>query len=529
MINVTDYGAVANWINDASPGTNNESAFEAAIDAANVVGDEIYFPPGNYWLDKPIYKTDLNNLRFYGTGAVIICRGSDSVPNQNGAGGGFTLEGAYLTIDGLTFQGWAEAIGVPGPYNYGRLVQLTGNYNRVKNCNFHDGNGGAVQLTGNYNIISHNFFEKCNNYPVAHADYGAIQVVGSSEYNTISENKIVDQFYSGVCAYGNEVQYLDILNNYIRSNSSDITIDHSMGLYFLEGANRNLKIIGNTIEKVDAEGIVIQSIESAPAATCMISNNIIRDFDYVAISLECANNNSGATFTDFTITDNLIKSTSAAAKYAYHIWLDRVADSLVANNKCIGYNKMGTSIGMNNSCPRNQISDNQIKEMENGISFYSPDGTLKDNHIYNCTTGLTLAYCYGASILGNFIKTCDTGITYGVNSSPLHIVNNSIVNCTKNYSGTVAPEVLTFSGVAGDGAYSSFVNTGSLSSGNASVTFYNVFDGDRFLVLPANQAGNGQGSMYVSLIDVTNNIVKVKSTDDSDSRDFILIKMVSGG
>jgi hypothetical protein len=529
MINVTDYGAVADWINDASPGTNNQSAFEAAISAANAVGDEIYFPPGNYWLKGPIYKTGLKNLRFYGTGAVIICRGSYSVPNINGAGGGFTLAGDYLVIDGLTFQGWAEAIGVTGPYNYGRLVQLTGNYNRVQNCNFRDGNGGAVELTGDYNIITHNFFEKCNNYPVISGDYGAIAVVGDSQYNTISENKIVDQFYSGVSAYGRGVQHLNIINNYIRSNSSSMAIDHSMGLYFLEGANQNLKIIGNTIEKVDAEGIVIQSKEGATASMCMISNNVIRNCDYIGISLESTGDNAAATFSNLTITNNLIESTSVAPDYDYHIWLDRVSDSLVANNKCIGYNKKGIGIGMSNSCPRNQVSDNQVNGLDNGILFSTPDGTLKDNHIYNCTTGLTLAYCYGASILGNFVKTCDTGITYGLNSSPLHIVNNSIVNCTIRYSGTVAPEVLTFSGVAGDGAYSSFVNTGTLSKGSASVTFYNVYDGDRFLVLPANQSGNGQGSMYVSLIDVNNNLVKVKSTNESDNRDFILIKMVSGG
>jgi hypothetical protein len=529
MINVTDFGAEANWVSDANPGTNNQPAFEAAIAAANAAGDEIYFPPGNYWLEQPIYKTGLNNLRFYGTGAVIVCRGSGSVPNINGAGGGFSLYGNYLVIDGLTFNGWSESIGVPGPYNYGRLIMLSGNYNRVQNCNLNEGNGGAVQFEGNYNIVTANYFDKCNNYPVADADYGAISVVGSSAYNTISENKIVDQFYSGVSAYGSGVKHLDIINNYIRSNSSSMAVDHSMGLYFLEGANQHLKIIGNTIEKVDAEGIVIQSNIGATGATCLISNNLIRDCDYIGISLQSATDNDAETFSNFTITNNLIESSSDAPDYDYQIWLDRVSDSLVANNKCVGYNKKGIGIGMSNSCPRNQISDNQVNGLEKGILFSTPDGTLKDNHIYNCVEGLNLAYCYGASVLGNFVKSCNTGVTYGTNSSPLHVVNNSIVNCTNQYSGTVAPEVLTFSGVAENGSYSSFVVTGTLSQGNASVTFYNVYDGDRFLVLPANQSGNGEGSMYVSLIDVNNNLVKVKSTYESDNRDFILIKMVSGG
>lgn len=388
-----------------------------------------------------------------------------------------------------------------------------------------------------------NVFENCNNRSGGGADYGAIHIAVFptspyfSRYNTISENKIYGHYHSGISAYGSHdancyLSYLDIINNYIKSATCSVSNNHSMGIYLLQGANTNVKIIGNTIECNDAEGIIIASDTNYPGNKCIISNNIIRDCDFRGISLEIES--SGGSYKDISITGNIIENTSSALHYSHQIWLDTITDSIISNNKCIGIKNGSSYIGAGiifyNSCPRNQVNDNQVRTLSVGITFASPDGALKDNHVYDCDQGISLAYCKGSSIVGNIVNRCTTGISYGTSSAPLHIVANAILECTNRYSGTIAPEVMTLSGRADGGStYSNFVVTGTLSSGAATVTFYHVYTGDRFLVLPANQSGSGAGAMYVSLIDVANSRVYVKSTDVNDARDFIIIKIVSGG
>ncbi len=537
MIDVTSYGAVGDW--NGSSGTDNKGPIENAIAAANAAGDEIYFPPGKYWLNAPVDKSNLSNLRFYGKGAIIICQGTTGTGpnNHNGWGGGFYLAGNKLIIEELQFIGFTIASGST-TNGYGRLLMLVGNFCVVKNCNFSNGNGGAVEITGNYNIISRNTFYACNNFPPGGTDYGSIQVVPSSQYNTISENKIYEHDNAGICGYGTGVSYLDILNNYIRSNSSVKINDHSMGIFLLSGANRNIKIIGNTIEKQDAEGIVIFTDTTFPASECTIADNIIRDCAFRGISLE-QDSNSG-TFIDFIITGNIIENTlSQTSDFAHQIWLNAVQDSNISKNKCIGYgidlNEAGLQgINLYNYCPRNQISDNQLRDLNVGIIFYSPDGALKDNHIYNCSTGIQIGNCLGASIVGNFIKGCTTGINYTTDSSPLHIVGNAVLECFNRYgfisAGSIVPEILTHSGRADSGSniYSSFIVIGTLSSGVATVAFNTIYSGDRFIVVPNNESGDTQGAIYVSLIDVVNSQVTVRSTlGSSDNRSFTLIKAIS--
>ncbi len=531
MINVTSYGATGDW--NGSTGTDNRGPIESAIAAANAAGDEIYFPPGKYWVLKSVDKSSLSNLRFYGKGAVIICQGTTASTN-NGIGGGFYLAGNNLIVEDLQFEGFSASLGST-TNGTGRLLMLVGSSCVVNNCNFTNGNGGAIEITGSYNIINGNTFNCCNNYPSSNSNYGAIMITGTSQYNTISENKIYGQFYAGICANGTGVSYLDILNNYIRSNSSSSSTGHSRGVYLLLGANQKIKIIANTIETIDSEGILITSDSTYLSNECIVSNNTIRDCDFRGISLQ---NISSGSFTDFIINGNIIENTTNAQDYAHQIWLDTLSDSIIANNKCIGYSSgvSGQGLAFYNSCPRNQVSDNLFRTLSYGIVFYSPDGALKDNHVYNCVTGIQIGNCKGASIVGNLIKSCTTGVYYTTDSSPLHILGNAILDCTNRYgygaSLSVVPEIMSHSGRASGGNYDSFVVTGTLSGGSPSyvvVTFNKVYTGDRFIVVPNNESGDTQGAIYVSLIDVTNSQVTVRSTLSGDSRSFTLIKVISGG
>jgi hypothetical protein len=225
-------------------------------------------------------------------------------------------------------------------YGYGRLLLLIGDRNTVVNCHFADGNGGAVEVRGDDNTITRNLFERCNNHPPNGGDYGAIQVMGPGQRNTISDNTIVGHAYSGISAYGtgahDGVAHLTIRHNYIRSRSSDRTVNHSMGIYLLHGANEYVKITGNTIEAADAEGIVIESANAFPARKCLIVDNVIRDGAFAGISLQSTPGDDGAIFSDCTITGNVIENTSAAAAYAHQIGpraADHVSTSLAPGDR----------------------------------------------------------------------------------------------------------------------------------------------------------------------------------------------------
>ena len=253
MINVTDYGALGNGTH------NNKVAIEAAIEAAKSNGVEtLLFPQGIYFLEEPVYKTGLHNIRFTGEGAVISCTGNTGVPDLTGSGGGFFLEGDQITIENLDFQGHymnPPAQGYSTEFQHGRLLQLSGNENRVNGCFFQGGNGGAVRIiNGKGCNISDSIFKACNNH-ADDSDYGAIHLYGACSDVIISSNRIYDHHYAGISAIGaadGVPTKILIQNNFIRSASASRSPDeHSMGIYLINGANQYISITGNIIERAD--------------------------------------------------------------------------------------------------------------------------------------------------------------------------------------------------------------------------------------------------------------------------------------
>ena len=531
MINVViDFNAQNN-----GSGSNYTPFMSALSQAISNGGDEIYFPPGIYKIKgsapsviPPVYKTGANKIKLYGKGAVIVCDTDTDVSGINGAGGGIALEGNDIVVEDLEFVGQIVPIGDTS-YGYGRLLRITGNNNTVGRCNFKYGNGAAVDISGAYNRVTGNIFYKCNNYPVNGGDYGAIQIGAASEHLTISENYITDQYYSGICAFGN-IAYVDITNNYIRSNSSSSQANHSMGIFLLQGSYNKIKITGNTIEKIDAEAIIFANAANSVSSDCIIANNIIRDCVYRSISLEQGQNGS---FTSFLITGNHIENTANAPVFAAQIGVESLSDSIISNNRLVGYNTgtgtySGRGIHLNNFCPRNQILYNSISYLDVGVYFFSPDGIMSDNLIFNCNLGIDINYCRGANVHGNLVKFCAVGINNGTDPAP-QIYGNSITDCANRFSGSIVPELITHTGVASSGNYSSFFVSGTLSGGEATISFYNVFANDQFIVLPLNQSADVQGVLYISSVNVGAHSIKVRSTFATDSRSFIVLKLFAAG
>ncbi|HRW10479.1 MAG TPA: right-handed parallel beta-helix repeat-containing protein [Caldilineaceae bacterium] len=427
MINIIDYGAIGDGVFD------NKSAIESAIEAAkSKQGETVLFPQGVYFLEQPVYKTGLYNLRFTGEGAMILCTGNTDVPDLIGRGGGLLLEGNQITIENLTFQG--HLIDPPSQnysadYQYGRLLQLGGNDNQVTACFFKGGNGGAVLLVnGRGCSISHNVMQACNNHSGG-GDYGAIHLYGACSDINVSNNRIYDHCYSGISAIGGgeDERPTNILiqNNFIRSASASREADHSMGIYLLNGANQYISITGNVVEQADAEGIIVASYGTRRAKGIVIANNVIRDCAYRGISLQSF---SGGTFDDVQILGNLVEDGSNVHS-VQQIYCDELNESIISGNRCVGYTGPNTGldrrgIELGNSPKGNLIVNNVVTSHNRGIVFYSHNSILMGNRVNNCVIGILLGYCGGSNVIGNILEACETPIEKGTGSSPIIEVGN---------------------------------------------------------------------------------------------------------
>ena len=583
MINVQDFiDENGNLVQEGAPTPSKDyrNTIKLAIERAIFDGGGIvYFPGGTYYLKgdqtsgiAPISFENLENIHLYGKGAVIICdtdiNTQASDPVFNGQGGGFALYGNNITVEGLRFEsGYPDIVQDPLPPYYsqaqskGRLLQFRGDYNKVKNCYFRGGNGGAIVAAGNYNSFTGNIMEKCN-HNFNGFEQGAIHITantGGSKFNTVSENKIFDQWMTGISVSGenglldHDISDFFISNNYIRSQSADLSINVSMGIQLMNGANVRMKVTGNIIEHVDAEGIVIVGAPEWPATQCIVANNIIRDCAFRGISLFRQDPvNYPAQFLDMTITGNIVENTSVVPYYESQIHVQTMKGGIVSNNQCIGLKDTETSeprnigISLTYSCYRVQVSDNQVRGANLGISFQNYHGALKDNMVYDSLRGIYLAYCLGSSVVGNMVvgnhDSANTehqiGIQYGNKSAPLQVIGNSILDCEERFNSVsgneIVPEVLTQVGQVNIGNPSQsteFVSVGQLVNGNATIQFSigSIQDGDGFFVLPVkNSSAISSGVLRISHIDPTNDRVSVESTNSKDARNFMLIRAVVG-
>ncbi|HTG44178.1 MAG TPA: glycosyl hydrolase family 28-related protein, partial [Verrucomicrobiae bacterium] len=103
-INVTDFGADPT---DEAPDT------QAIISAVNSlpahVSRSIYFPPGKYIVESPIYVPANTSCRFYGDGP-----GVSTIVFRNGTSAGifgYQMESSTLQVDGLTLKAGSQDCG----------------------------------------------------------------------------------------------------------------------------------------------------------------------------------------------------------------------------------------------------------------------------------------------------------------------------------------------------------------------------------------------------------------------------------
>ncbi|WPP53330.1 right-handed parallel beta-helix repeat-containing protein [Catalinimonas niigatensis] len=424
MINVKDFGAIGDGSANDQPYVLK--AISAAIEKEY---ETVFFPEGRYFLQSPISIKGARYLTIKGDEAVVLCKGVESLPNSLGAGGGIEILGDHNTIKDLQFEGHLIN-SYSSEYGNGKLLRVKGNYNSVQNCFFKGGNGGAVEIShGQHNTVEANIFDTCNYYPPKPytGDYGAIHVIGRCKHTTISNNKITNHRYSGISAYGTgrngEFSNLYIYNNYIESASANRNVNHSMGIYLLNGANQNIEIIGNTIDKADAECIVIFSQRNSPAANCKIHNNILLNGAYQGLALR--SQNVGGTFRNCSIKGNFVGNYADTADYHHQMFFERLEESLIQDNTLRGYlPTKGYGIYFYQDPSKIIVNNNKVSYQHTGIAFYSKAGSLKNNIVSHCEKGIRLAYCEGSTISHNFVTQCKEPVEYKVDKTQLRLSGN---------------------------------------------------------------------------------------------------------
>jgi len=478
---------------------------------------------GTFKLDKPI-DIVINGKSIDGYNAIIDCKGTQEISGINGDGGGFVLSGSKNTIKGLTLIGYAKAQ-LSTSSGYGRLIKVIGNNNLIIDAFFEDGNGGAIELNGDNNKVYGNTMERCNNHPVVGGDYGSVHV-RNGVGNKIIDNVITGQFYSGVSAYGSTVKRLTIRDNTIIADKG--TANTSMGVFFLQGAGADSKILDNYIDNVTAESICIFAADGVDVSNIKIKGNTCKNFNFAGIAVYKSTANYCKRF---TISDNTLIHEDGLSTMQHYLLLEQIKNSKIMSNiiKGFGDTEGTTAVGINlyESPSGNSVIDNSISNVATAIAFGDGGvGSCNNNKISLCATAISYAYCNASSIQDNKIDSCTNGLNGGVNSAYAFVAGNLISNTVNPTKGNIQLYGDIQTSIGATRPYTS----GTLVGGFKSVSFFHVKAGDAFMVIPTTTGGTAtnSGSLYVEYIDPNSNLVNVRSTNVADVRQFILIKVANG-
>jgi hypothetical protein len=483
--------------------TDNSAILQTLIDSLDSTKSyTLFFPQGTYKFTTVVNITGKNNVTFDGQNALIDCSTQQA---------GFLNIGTtsnYINIKNLSFIGNNTNT---THINY-RIITVIGNNCLIDNCTFKNTFGAGVELRGNYNTIQNCTFSAMNN---GGWGYGSIEVNGA--HNIVNNNIVVNFDFTGISCYGGSKNI--ITNNQVIGNNTYST--SQMGIWLLNGANYNV-VKGNYIEYSANEGIVINSTITDDTKGNIVSDNIIKNCKYMAISLE--KNNTGKIM-NMVIENNICEIDDSTLTTSVGIGINGAENCNIKGNHIINFDEGIKNI---NTCARNTINNNTLIDNVYGINFMGTQSICDNNLISSSKTssvGINYAYCTSDRICNNSIFNCATGLNGTTNSNLCHVANNFISNSNIKGNRQLFGDMQT----QADGTQTYII--GTLTAGVANVTYYHVKQGDIFLAIPFSDNvsdTNTFGSLYVSTQDVNSSVVTVKSTNTNDTRSFILLKVSSG-
>lgn len=464
-------------------------------------GHPVYVPSGTYIIDD--ITITRSNLLMLGAGKL------DFKTND----GGLEITGSRNRIMGIAFEGNLFAYSAVDATK--SLLKLIGDDNIIDGCAFKGGNYSGIACEGNANKAINNYLEYCNSHPTAGADWGSIWFINGSNLGdptykgAVIDNNIIHNFDdSGICVTG---KYTDcvISNNTMYGTGTNNT----MGIYMLGGSLSNARIIGNYIENIHNEGMMLYDGNANLVSDQIIIDSNIIDTADKGISVSGSNDHT-VTMNSCVINNNTIKN------FRYGIFPHDIKRIIITGNHLVTTDNTGSAIYAIDYIEYESVNNNLIEGAGSGIMITK--GSANDNVIKSCVYGI---YIFGAknniiTIIGNTMISCTTGLS-SIEANYLmgNIANNSFQGCTDAVvNGICIFPVEKINDVPA-------VLSGTLSAGSCEIQVYGGRVGDTWMAMPVS--GSGSGALTCNY---DNNVTKVyvTSTDAADARTVRIVKTSCG-
>ena len=513
-LNTSDKTSIVNAINEVLAGSSGEfitpqmfgavgdgvTDDTAAFTAALSDGKPVYVPAGDYALDyititrDELYMIGVGNLNFSGTNGGLEITGSRNMIQ------GISFEGAIFSYSDVTITK--------------SLLYLIGDDNIIDGCKFKGGNYSGLVCKGNNNKAVNNFLTQCNSHPTVGADWGSIWFINGSDAGdatlsgSVIDNNTVENFdESGIC----------IIGKYTKTTISNNTISgagttNTMGIYILGGAMDKARIIGNHIDGIANECMMIaDDVAAAVGDQIIISGNTIESSNKgISVGGQSADHSiiSGLC----VITDNIITGT-----FRHGIWPHDLTNVIVKGNNIKTSDYTGVNIYAIEYLTAAIVDENISYGNDVGLML-GANGTVNNNIVISATKGIQIynATLYAINIIGNNCISCTTGLSsVAANILWGNIANNSFIGCTTPVTdGTCMFPHEHYNAVPA-------VFTGTLSGGSCTIHVYDGRAGESWLALPVS--GTGTGALTCNYDNGSHNVTVV-STDASDTRTVKIVK-----
>jgi len=250
VINVKSRGAVGDGA------TNDSSAIQDAINAAQAVGGLVYFPPGTYLISSTLQITA--GVALAGTGSQSVIKGSGTFANLVAVNTGDPVMFSNLSFEASGSATSGALISITGPASLGNVRS------RVENCRFfggwdHINVDAAVALK-----IVNNDFDFPQRYAIRlnhsyDTDKGGILVFGNHFTNLVQKGVQIDN-----------VGGVRIEGNYFANGTTQVALSFTSST-----GTWNLRISNNTFDNFSTRAIDLAQTGSGYYQHAVITGNTI--------------------------------------------------------------------------------------------------------------------------------------------------------------------------------------------------------------------------------------------------------------
>lgn len=380
--NVKTYGA-------AGDGAADDTAeIQAAIDAAEVAGGVVYFPPGTYIVSATRTLAGTPGVILRGAGPSSIVKSSSST-----MGSIFEVTGSDVVIEQLTLDGAYTTGSHSGAFGLVKVTQ--GDRVTVRHCTLQNSRDAGVRTAGLTEDIAveHCLFSNC---------FVGVVTGSTSDSQVPQRIKVTDCTFFNGWSDANETGAIKIQS----VSATTLSAGHIVS--------------GNFIKNPGEMGIEI----FAGCGDVVAHGNVIEDVRF-GISL------------DSTVRASVVGNSTRLTVWAGIEAAGPVHDVVIANNVVDGYTSGGARGSTNgiitsNSTPdRVTIQGNRVRGCTNGLQIQTSQNIVASgNQVSDCATLINVKGSSGLVIQGNLLAgPCSYHLfldCFGSNLSDIRIAENTL-------------------------------------------------------------------------------------------------------